>query len=143
MCSRSLHREGRIPLPTEARPKDFEPKVLVAKVRRWTRSPIPKQHNTEEESEITHGALRIDQKSRRYVYMGGNRVELSPKEFEIMVKLAKEPDKAWSHDELRSKHSGEDVVRRHVLSIRNKFEDAGCEAPIETLRKHYQLRLID
>ena len=128
--------------PMDYIPKDFEPKVLVAKVRRWTRSPIPNQLNTDEGSDITHGPLRIDQKSRRYIYMDGSRVELSPKEFEIMIKLVKEPDKAWSHDELRSQHSGEDVVRRHVLSIRNKFEDAGCEAPIETLRKHYQLRFI-
>ena len=129
--------------PMDYIPKDFEPKVLVAKVRRWTRSPIPKQINVEGDLEISYGSLRIDQKSRRYIYLDEKRVELSPKEFEIMVKLVKEPDKAWSHDELRSQHSGEDVVRRHVLSIRNKFEDAGCKAPIETLRKHYQLRLID
>ena len=29
--------------------KDFEPKVLVAKVRRWARSPTPKQINAEDD----------------------------------------------------------------------------------------------
>ena len=50
-----------------------------------------------------------------------------------MRKLVDDPDKVWSPEELSSQHSGTEVVRQHIKSVRGKFKAANCDDPIETI----------
>ena len=113
--------------------KDVDRKELIARVRRWTRSQSTSSISNEEISDLCVGTLRLDRKSRQYVYSNSTQITLSKTEFGIITKLASNPHKVWSPTELSSKYSGNDVVRQHVRRIRRTFSDSHCANPIETI----------
>ena len=65
---------------------------------------------------------------KRYVTLSGNRIELTPKEFDLLVLLAQHPGKSYSRKELLSTVWGytfagyEHTVTAHVNRLRSKIE---------------------
>ena len=113
--------------------KPFDDRELMMHVRRWVGSNHSKSAKSTEASELVIGTLRIALNSRTYVYSGNAQIALSGKEFNVIHKLASDPDKVWSPEDLSSQHSGTEVVRQHIKSIRGKFKAADCDDPIETI----------
>lgn len=76
---------------------------------------------------ITHNALWIHT-ADRIVTLNGSRVELTPKEFDLLVLLAENPGKSYSRKELLHlvwdyHFSGyEHTVTAHINRLRNKIE---------------------
>lgn len=76
---------------------------------------------------LTLGNLRIDI-DRRKVMAGDDRIELTPKEFDLLVLLASSPGKSFSRDQLLNdiwgyEFSGyEHTVNSHINRLRSKIE---------------------
>ena len=81
------------------------------------------------------GELRVDPR-RREAYVGDQRLELRPREFELLAALARDPGVVWSRDDLLSSVWGTDfpgetrTVDVHVSELRRKLGDDA--PPIET-----------
>ncbi|MGH9886552.1 MAG: winged helix-turn-helix domain-containing protein, partial [bacterium] len=91
-------------------------------------------------SVIAHGELRIDAEARR-ASVGELVLRLTPTEFELLLLLARSPDRAWSRKELLEKvfDSTHEAYARnvdsHVMRLRKKIELAGMRpAPIRTVQ---------
>lgn len=108
--------------------KPFGIQEFMARVRAMLRrrnlatasTPVP-------QTVIRHNALSIDT-ADRIVTIDGNRVELTPKEFDLLVLLAENPGKSYSRKELLHlvwdyHFSGyEHTVTAHINRLRNKIE---------------------
>jgi DNA-binding response OmpR family regulator len=127
--------------------KPFRPRELVARVRALTRrlgrfvpgAPDPDLVRTTG-TMVVHGGLRIDVAARR-VTVGDMALKLTPTEFELLLFLARTPQRAWSRKELLEKvfdstHEGYSRnVDSHVMRLRKKIELAGLSpAPIRTVQ---------
>lgn len=80
------------------------------------------------ESEVIKvGALTID-KRRHEVWRGGERIELTPLEYQILQLLASEPGRAWSRNELLDQVWSTDYegyqrnIDPHIARLRKKVE---------------------
>ncbi len=79
------------------------------------------------ENILRHGNLVIDIEMRKVV-VDGNRVELSPKEFELLVLLASNPGKSFDRTKLLNLIWGYDfqgyehTVNSHINRLRSKIE---------------------
>ena len=89
---------------------------------------------------IAHGELRIDAEARR-ASVGELVLRLTPTEFELLLLLARTPDRAWSRKELLEEvfDSTHEAYARnvdsHVMRLRKKIELAGMRpAPIRTVQ---------
>jgi DNA-binding response OmpR family regulator len=72
----------------------FHYEELVERIRAVLRRTAP-----EEPSALEVGSLRIDLRTRR-VTLSGRRVLLSQKEYELLVQLARDPERVFTKDEL-------------------------------------------
>ncbi len=75
----------------------------------------------------------------RLVVAGGQRLELTAREFDILAHLAEHPGWVYSVDQLadgdeQSHDFSLDSVRVHVAHLRHKLEIAGLEGVIDTVR---------
>jgi DNA-binding response OmpR family regulator len=76
---------------------------------------------------IEFGALKIDIEMRR-VTVQGNKVDLSPKEFELLILLASNPGKSYNRSRLLNLVWGYDfegyehTVNSHINRLRSKIE---------------------
>ncbi|WP_236653659.1 response regulator transcription factor [Streptacidiphilus melanogenes] len=75
---------------------------------------------------ITHGTLRIDARTRE-IALGGRRIPLTPKEFDLLHLLASQPDTTLSRRQLLRQvwddewsHQGR-TIDTHVSSLRSKL----------------------
>jgi two-component system OmpR family response regulator len=114
--------------------KPFSMRELVARVRAMLRRaemmPQPAASPTDgpTPSSVTVGDLHIDF-ARHDVSLRGSRVELSPKEFDLLAFLASNRGRVFSRDELLEKVWGYDysgdtrTVDVHVSWLRRKVED--------------------
>ena len=119
--------------------KPFSPRELVARIRAVAR----RGKNAEAADRKHHlkaGDLEID-RHRFEVTMKGQRVELTPKEFELLAALAGTPGRVFGRQELLDMVWGEDgfveprTVDVHVARLRAKFTAARAPTPgIETVR---------
>jgi len=89
---------------------------------------------------VTHGALLVDPDARE-ASVAGCVLRLTPTEFELLLLLARTPQRAWSRKELLAKvfdstHEGYSRnVDSHVMRLRKKIEMAGMRpAPIRTVQ---------
>lgn len=108
--------------------KPFGVRELIARIkavlRRYDQSAQPK---VEEERELRFDNLYINV-GMRIVEVGGNRIELSPKEFDLLVYLASHPGKTYSRMQLLNKIWGyefegfEHTVNSHINRLRSKIE---------------------
>jgi DNA-binding response OmpR family regulator len=119
--------------------KPFSPRELLARVRAVMRRSKPPGAE-DRRSHLTVGPLSID-RPRFEVTMTGRRVDLTPKEFELLAALAATPGRVFGRDELLDLVWGQDgfveprTVDVHVARLRAKFTVHGLADPgIETVR---------
>jgi len=119
--------------------KPFSPRELVARVRAVAR----RGKNVEAADRKHHlkaGDLEID-RHRFEVTMKGQRVDLTPKEFELLAALVGTPGRVFGREELLDLVWGEDgfveprTVDVHMARLRAKFTAARLAIPgVETVR---------
>lgn len=107
--------------------KPFSVRELIARVkallRRMDGGPAP----STQPGDIHIPGLRINT-SKRLVEVHGQRVELTPKEYDLLLHLASHPGVTFTRDELLSKVWGyefngyEHTVNSHINRLRNKVE---------------------
>lgn len=102
--------------------KPFSPRELIARVRALLRRSRPASG----EHVLERGPLRIEPSSREAM-VGGERLVLTPREFDLLVFLARHPGRVVSRDELLRKVWGYDylgetrTVDVHVRRLRQKL----------------------
>ncbi|TYO94617.1 response regulator transcription factor [Desulfallas thermosapovorans] len=107
--------------------KPFSPRELVARVKAVLRRTAARQEYTRSGEIIKTGALVIDA-GKYEVKVDGKPVELTPKEFELLNFLARNPGKVMSRDVLLDNiwdyaFSGDTrIVDVHISNIREKIE---------------------
>ena len=118
-------------------PKPFEPRELVARIQTLLRRRTASVQTTARApSELVFDDLVIDP-VRRTVMRLGETVELTGTEFELLMLLAREPDKVHSRDDILNQLRGHeaDLLTRAVdivvSRLRKKLDPLDC---IKTLR---------
>jgi OmpR family response regulator RpaB len=113
-------------------PKPFEPRELAARLATILRRARPSAAPL-----LRFDGLVIDA-GRREVQRQGEVVELTGTEFELLLLLAREPNKVWTRDEILNRLRGQDALELHtravdilVSRLRRKLEPLAC---IKTLR---------
>ena len=102
--------------------KPFSPRELVARVKALVRRARPSGMS----SSIVSGVLTVDLDARE-ARLAGARLELTPREFDLLAFLARHPGRALSRDELLRKVWGYDYVGEtrtvdvHVRRLRAKL----------------------
>lgn len=117
--------------------KPFSPRELAARVR----SVLRRSQRPGRSAEIVFGPLRIDVQARQ-VHVSDRRVELTAKEFDLLVHLASAPMQTFSRKRLlaevwRSSPEWqlESTVTEHVHRLRQKLEwDATSPRWLRTVR---------
>lgn len=116
--------------------KPFSPRELIARIRARLRRIKP----AEEENSILWQDLRIDL-DRFQVFVRGELIELTPKEFELLRVLASHPGKVFSREELLERIWGYEymgdtrTVDVHIRHLRQKIErDPSNPEYLETMR---------
>lgn len=118
--------------------KPFSPRELVARVKARLRRDDKTQDSLS--GHFTRGPMVIDPE-RFYVTVNGIKYDLTPKEFELLCILAREPGRVFSREYLLERIWGYDymgdsrTVDVHIRHIRQKLEQAS-ESPqfVETVR---------
>jgi len=114
--------------------KPFNPRALVARVKAVLRRT---DVTTKGGRPFEVGTLRVDAR-RRDAYVGERRLTLRPREFDLLVALARDPGVVLTRDMLLEDVWGTDfpgetrTVDVHVAEVRKKLGDDG--PPIETVR---------
>jgi two-component system alkaline phosphatase synthesis response regulator PhoP len=119
--------------------KPFSPRELLARVRAVLRRSKPVAADGKK-THLRAGPLEMD-RHRFEVTMTGRRVELTPKEFELLAALVGTPGRVFGREELLDLVWGQDgfveprTVDVHVARLRAKFTAQGLAEPgIETVR---------
>lgn len=108
-------------------PKPFNPRELVARAKAILRRSDPAVRGARP---IDVGALRIDQR-RREATLAGRRLDLRPREFDLLAALARDPGVVWSRDDLLENVWGTDfpgetrTVDVHVSALRARLAPDG------------------
>ena len=114
--------------------KPFNPREMVARVKAILRRSDPAMRGARP---MDVGSLRVDPR-RREAYVGDRRLELRPREFDLLAALARDPGVVWSRDDLLSSVWGTDfpgetrTVDVHISELRRKLADDA--PPIETIK---------
>ncbi|MBM7557382.1 response regulator [Halanaerobacter jeridensis] len=122
--------------------KPFSPRELTARIkaviRRFEKTK-DKPAAEKKALELPSLDLRIDPKSRA-VYIQGSEIAVAPKEFQLLVFLARRPNQAFSREELLTEIWGPDTDKRsrtideHIKRLRKKLSKGGLEEiPLETV----------
>lgn len=115
--------------------KPFSLEELMARVR----STLRRARMRDEGEVLTVGEVVLDARSR-VVTSGGDPVELTPREFDLLEFLMRHPGVALSRDAILSAVWGYDflggsnVIDSYVRYLRGKLESAGEERLIHTVR---------
>ncbi len=111
--------------------KPFSPAELVARVEAVLRRTAPPVA-TEEMPPIVHGALRVEPASRR-VFLDGEEVMLTMREFDLLAFFAANPGRVFSRDQLMEAvwmepwFDDTSTVTVHVRRLRAKLGDDPAE----------------
>jgi DNA-binding response OmpR family regulator len=114
-------------------PKPFSTSLLLARVEA-----VLKRAGRGPAGEIEIGPLRVDP-ARRFVSLGGERVELTPKEFDLLHCLAANRNRALTREQILNEVWGYafdgDVrtVDTHIKQLRGKL--AACGEYIKTVHR--------
>lgn len=109
--------------------KPFNILEVKARIKAILRRNQKNQREVENTSQLTAGELSVDTESRR-VMLGKQEVNLTAREFDILVLLMKNPDKVFSREKLlsaiwenRNTETGDvRTVDVHVRRLREKIE---------------------
>jgi len=120
--------------------KPFSPRELLARVKARLRRQTADSVVSEEPGRVIVGKLVIDQ-DRFVVSVNGVKRDLTPKEFELLRYLARNPGKVFTRELLLDKIWGYDytgdsrTVDVHIRHLRQKLEQIpGAPHYIETVR---------
>lgn len=111
--------------------KPFSPRELVARVKAILRRAVPDEP-AQKEDIINLTGLTVNQSSRE-VHVDGREVTLTPKEFDLLWFLAKNPGKVFTREQLLTAVWGYDyygdlrTVDTHIKRLREKVEREGTE----------------
>ena len=112
--------------------KPFEPKELIARIKAVLRRCETNASQKSNDGELCFDGLTINRETYE-VYLGGERLELPPKEFELLYFLAKNSGKVFTRDQLLNEIWGyaffgdSRTVDVHIKRIREKLEHSGTE----------------
>jgi two-component system, OmpR family, response regulator RegX3 len=112
--------------------KPFGIRELIARIRAVTR----RSRGRSTDGPIRIGELELDERSRRAT-IGGEELDLTPKEFDLLVALGRDPGAVVSRPRLledvwnTSWYGSTKTIDVHVAALRRKLGDAGL---IETIR---------
>lgn len=111
--------------------KPFSVREFIARVkaifRRTEMTNNNKQSANGESKSLKFEELEIDVEKRK-VLLNGNRIDLTPKEFDLLVLMANRPGRSYSREELLNlvwgyEFSGyEHTVNSHINRLRSKIE---------------------
>lgn len=113
--------------------KPFGLRELIARIRAVTRRASARPH---EDGPLHVGGLEVDERGRR-AQLDGEELHLTPKEFDLLVALARDPGAAISRRRLldevwqTSWYGSNKTIDVHVASLRRKLGDPDW---IETVR---------
>ncbi|OCA92876.1 response regulator transcription factor [Pseudobacillus wudalianchiensis] len=116
--------------------KPFEIEELLARIRVWLRHPAS-DDNTPRSLGI--GDLVVEEKTRE-VYRAGQSIELTPKEYDLLVYLLQNPNQVLTFDQLLTNVWGFDyygdtnVVYVYIRYLRKKIDDPFPTPYIHTVR---------
>ena len=108
-------------------PKPFNPRELVARVKAILRRTDPTVRGSRP---MEVGDLKVDPK-RREAVLAGRRLDLRPREFDLLAALARDPGVVWTRDDLLEGVWGTDfpgetrTVDVHVSALRAKLAPGG------------------
>ena len=115
--------------------KPFSPRELAARVRAVLR----RVQDSAGEAPIRVGDLSVDP-ARHQVTAGGERVDLTPREFRLLSVLARSPGRVFTRSELVERAFGSDsetlerTIDVHVVHLRRKLEpDPARPTRVETV----------
>jgi DNA-binding response OmpR family regulator len=117
--------------------KPFSPRELVARVKAILRRASPEEPQNNDEV-INYPGLNINMASRE-VRVGGQEVTLTPKEFDLLWFLAKNPGKVFTREQLLTAVWGYDyygdlrTVDTHIKRLREKVERDGASPHVKTI----------
>lgn len=118
--------------------KPFEPKELVARIRAVLRRSLAVNSNSLDEDELRFEGLRINQ-STYEVYIDEKKVEMPPKEFELLFFLSKNTNKVFTRDQLLDEIWGYEffgdsrTVDVHIKRIREKIDGENRKWSLKTV----------
>lgn len=105
--------------------KPFGVMELISRIKALLRRVPEKAHNV---NLLTYGSLVVNLENRE-VFLDGKSIDLTYKEFELLVYLLENQDKVLSRDKIMSRVWGYDymgetrTVDVHIRSLRTKLED--------------------
>ncbi len=108
--------------------KPFGVREFIARVKAIFRRVQAIQKETDNNSDINIGEISIEV-SKRKVLLNGDRLELTPKEFDLLYLLSSHPGKTYSREQLLSllwgyQYNGyEHTVNSHINRLRSKIEE--------------------
>jgi DNA-binding response OmpR family regulator len=122
--------------------KPYSLRELIARVRARLRRResmlVPQAAHPQEDDALVYGEVRIDRRARE-VHVGGRRVPLTAREYELLSFLAAHPRRVFSREELLeqvwgTKYQDPATVTEHVRRVRAKLEKASAVHRLTTLR---------
>jgi DNA-binding response OmpR family regulator len=108
--------------------KPFSIREFIARVKAIFRRVDAIQKDTDVESDIIFGNLTIESANRK-VLLNGERIELTPKEFDLLYLLASHPGRTYTREQLLNmlwgyQYNGyEHTVNSHINRLRSKIEE--------------------
>lgn len=108
--------------------KPFGIREFIARVKAIFRRAEAFRKETENGSDISIGEILIEISKRR-VTLKGQRIELTPKEFDLLLLLASHPGKTYTREQLLNilwgyQYNGyEHTVNSHINRLRSKIEE--------------------
>lgn len=119
--------------------KPFEPKELVARMKAVLRRTEARTAPQEERgNELVFDGLKIGRETYE-IYLDGKKIEMPPKEFELLYFLAKNKNKVYTRDQLLDEIWGYEffgdsrTVDVHIKRIREKIEIEGKNWQLKTV----------
>ncbi len=115
--------------------KPFAMEELLARIEVLGR----RDRSFSKESVLQVGEVCMDTVKRR-VTRGGEKIDLSPREFEVLEVFMKEPGRAFSRDEIceriweREHEYDTRTIEIFIMRLRKKLDRAGTESIIRTIR---------
>jgi two-component system, OmpR family, alkaline phosphatase synthesis response regulator PhoP len=108
--------------------KPFSIREFIARVKAIFRRVENIRDELEEDKDITTGSLKIEPSNKR-VILNDKRIELTPKEFQLLYLLASHPGRTYTREQLLNliwgdHYNGYDhTVNSHINRLRSKIED--------------------
>ncbi|OKP66564.1 DNA-binding response regulator [Paenibacillus helianthi] len=119
--------------------KPFEPEELLARIHSLLRRSSLTRAVEPQEEQLNYPGLRISPEARE-VWIEGQSVDFTLKEFDLLTMLARSGQRVFTRDELVERLWGNDfggeirVIDTHIKNIREKLQKAGLPYnPVQTV----------